>query len=118
MIVDREHHVTFTEFSRTGTIFFDRTHNHAGVVVGETKCVAFSSVQQLKIADRQIDIPVVATGGDILKKTLDHRRRNHVAGVLRDIAGIPLEGNADHFSVLQYRAAGISRIDCSVDLNC
>ena len=54
---------------------------------------------------------------DILEEVFDHRRRDHVADILRDIAAEALEGDADDFAVLHDRSAGVARIDRRIDLD-
>src|ERR1700693_3194783 len=79
--------------------------------------MALSRVKELKISDREIDITVVVAARDIFEKPSNHRRRNHVANVLCNVSAIPLERYAHHFATLQHRAAGVSRVDRSIELH-
>ncbi len=47
----------------------------------------------------------------------DDRRRDHVADILRDIAGEALERDADDLSLLHDRPAGVAGIDRGIDLD-
>src|SRR6516165_4606251 len=79
--------------------------------------MAFRSVQNWKVGNRKIDVAIIVPARNIFQKALDHRRWNHVTDILGDIAGISLKGYTDHLAVLEYRAAGVPRIDCGRDLD-
>ena len=54
---------------------------------------------------------------DVLEEAIDHRRRDHVAHILRHPTVVTLEGHAHHFAVLQHRPARVARIDRRINLN-
>src|SRR4029078_1923680 len=54
---------------------------------------------------------------DVLQKPLYHWSRNHVGDALGHITAITLKSYADHFAVLHYRAAAVSRVDLRADLD-
>src|ERR1700756_1325867 len=54
---------------------------------------------------------------DVLQKPLDHWSGNHVGHALGHITAVTLECYADHFAVLHYGAAAVSRIDLRADLD-
>src|SRR4029453_15256987 len=54
---------------------------------------------------------------DVLEEPLYYRCGNHVGHALGHITAVTLEGYADHFAVLHYRAAAVSRIDLRADLD-
>src|SRR5271166_1153340 len=76
-----------------------------------------SRIKEFKIGDREVDITVVVAARDIFEEPSNHRRRNHVANVLCNVSAIPLECYAHHFAILHHRAAGVSRVDRSIELH-
>ena len=54
---------------------------------------------------------------DVLEKTPNDRRWNHVAYVLRDVPAVALEGDADHLAVLEHGSAAVARVYRRIDLH-
>ena len=61
----------------------------------QAQSAALGFVLELELGDGEIDVFVVVAVGNVLEEMLDDRRGDHVAGVLRDVAAVALEGDAD-----------------------
>ena len=116
VVVEREDHVADLEHAVAGAPGYDGADEHAGVVVLQAQRGAFRRVLQAERRDGQIDVFVVVPVADVLEEMLQHRRGDHVADVLRHVAAVTLERDADHLAVLQHRAAGVAGVDRRVDL--
>src|SRR2546423_14595377 len=117
MIIDRQQNVPRLQTIRRRAGRDHRSNEHAAILVLKTEKMPLRRILQFRGGDAEIDVAIVMTVLDILEKSPDPRRRNHVGDALRDIAAITLERDAGHFRVLHYRAAAVARINLRADLN-
>src|SRR5262249_230238 len=106
MIIDRQQDISLAQFSCAGSLGRDRADHDSLLVIGQTKRMAFGRIQELEVGDRQIDIAIVAAAHDILQKTSDYRRWDHISDILCDLAAVSLKCDPDNLAILHHRSAG------------
>ena len=115
--INGEEHVTRMDHAAAGAVFIHMRNEHADLVVGQLERGALRGVEDLKVSDAEVHVAVVFTVLHVLEKAMHDGRGDHIAGILRHVAAVALEGDADDFVVLEHGAAAVPGIDGGVYLD-
>ena len=113
--VEREENVPGLEDAIGGTRGDDIGDENSLVVVRKADCLAHGGIVQRKLCDSEVGVMVIFPVLDVLEKSADDGCWDHVSRIVG--LAEALESHSDDLVVLDDRAARVSGIDGSVDLD-